>query len=186
MGGLEISTNSAVLGENEEPIPGLWAIGEVAGGVHGNNRLGGNSLLDCVVFGRIAGQACAQYMLGVESTTKSLVEFSSGAQETTQSGITDAYRQSKYSLEEVAKHCTKDDCWIVLNGKVFDVSGFLKDHPGGSLPIMACAGRDATSDFNLVHPPNLIDRYAGKMAIGHISTDASECAPKQSPPQKND
>ena len=37
---------------------------QVAGGVHGNNRLGGNSLLDCVVFGRVAGKAAAQYMLG--------------------------------------------------------------------------------------------------------------------------
>merc|ERR1711937_199547 len=38
--------------------------GEAAGGVHGNNRLGGNSLLDCVVFGRVAGRFCAQYMFG--------------------------------------------------------------------------------------------------------------------------
>ena len=47
-----------------EAIPGLYAAGEVAGGVHGNNRLGGNSLLDCVVFGRVAGKHCAKYMLG--------------------------------------------------------------------------------------------------------------------------
>merc|ERR1712010_49355 len=52
MGGLEIDVDSAVLGEGGAVIPGLYAAGEVAGGVHGNNRLGGNSLLDCVVFGR--------------------------------------------------------------------------------------------------------------------------------------
>merc|ERR1711974_156559 len=45
-------------------IPGLYAAGELAGGVHGNNRLGGNSLLDCVVFGRVAGEHAAKYMLG--------------------------------------------------------------------------------------------------------------------------
>ena len=39
---------------------------QVAGGVHGNNRLGGNSLLDCVVFGRVAGKAAAKYMLGAD------------------------------------------------------------------------------------------------------------------------
>merc|ERR1712218_637694 len=50
MGGLEIDTDSAVLGSDGTAIPGLYAAGEVAGGVHGNNRLGGNSLLDCVVF----------------------------------------------------------------------------------------------------------------------------------------
>ena len=47
MGGLEIYLNSVVVGSNGKAIPGLYAAGEVAGGVHGNNRLGGNSLLDC-------------------------------------------------------------------------------------------------------------------------------------------
>jgi succinate dehydrogenase/fumarate reductase flavoprotein subunit len=63
MGGLEIDVNSAVIG-SKGAIPGLYCAGEVAGGVHGNNRLGGNSLLDCVVFGRVAGKHCAKYMLG--------------------------------------------------------------------------------------------------------------------------
>lgn len=43
----------------EEPVPGLYAAGEVTGGVHGANRLAGNSLLECVVFGRIAGRRAA-------------------------------------------------------------------------------------------------------------------------------
>merc|ERR1719410_2523168 len=64
MGGLEIDTDSAVVNAAGEAISGLYAAGEVAGGVHGNNRLGGNSLLDCVVFGRVAGKACAKFMLG--------------------------------------------------------------------------------------------------------------------------
>merc|ERR1719145_470907 len=50
MGGLEITKDSEVVGPSGV-IPGLYAAGEIAGGVHGNNRLGGNSLLDCVVFG---------------------------------------------------------------------------------------------------------------------------------------
>merc|ERR1712216_330061 len=53
MGGLEITEDSEVVGA-KGVIPGLYAAGEIAGGVHGNNRLGGNSLLDCVVFGRVA------------------------------------------------------------------------------------------------------------------------------------
>merc|ERR1719281_234825 len=64
MGGLEIDVNSACVGAGGKVIPGLYAAGEVAGGVHGNNRLGGNSLLDCVVFGRVAGKHCAEYILG--------------------------------------------------------------------------------------------------------------------------
>jgi hypothetical protein len=63
MGGLEIDTKSRVL-KPSGVIEGLYAAGELAGGVHGNNRLGGNSLLDCVVFGRVSGVDCAKYMLG--------------------------------------------------------------------------------------------------------------------------
>jgi len=64
MGGLEIDCDSAVYGGNGSIIPGLYAAGEVAGGVHGNNRLGGNSLLDCVVFGRVAAKAACKWMFG--------------------------------------------------------------------------------------------------------------------------
>ena len=56
--GLEIDAYSRVVkkvGADTVAIDGLYAAGEIAGGVHGNNRLGGNSLLDCVVFGRVAG-----------------------------------------------------------------------------------------------------------------------------------
>ncbi|CAH1800892.1 unnamed protein product [Owenia fusiformis] len=55
MGGIEINPSAQVLNVNKEVVPGLYAAGEVSGGVHGNNRLGGNSLLECTVFGRIAG-----------------------------------------------------------------------------------------------------------------------------------
>jgi len=64
MGGLEIDCDSAVCGSTGNVIPGLYAAGEVAGGVHGNNRLGGNSLLDCVVFGRVAAQAACKFIFG--------------------------------------------------------------------------------------------------------------------------
>ncbi|CAK0853738.1 unnamed protein product, partial [Prorocentrum cordatum] len=78
MGGLEIDTDSACLDANGKAIPGLYAAGEVAGGVHGNNRLGGNSLLDCVVFGRVAGLAATKYMLGDGCKPVSLKDLSGG------------------------------------------------------------------------------------------------------------
>jgi len=62
MGGLKISPNSEVLSKGK-PLSGLYAAGEVAGGVHGKNRLGGNSLLDCVVFGRVAGRSATKSLL---------------------------------------------------------------------------------------------------------------------------
>merc|ERR1712078_436304 len=61
MGGLEVTADAEVISKNGV-IPGLYAAGEIAGGVHGNNRLGGNSLLDCVVFGRVAGKAATKYI----------------------------------------------------------------------------------------------------------------------------
>ena len=62
MGGLEINTKGEVESTAGGVIGGLYAAGEIAGGVHGNNRLGGNSLLDCVVFGRVTGRYCAEWM----------------------------------------------------------------------------------------------------------------------------
>ncbi|KAH7397356.1 FAD binding domain-containing protein [Pyrenochaeta sp. MPI-SDFR-AT-0127] len=66
MGGVLINEKSEVLKEDNERIQGIWAAGEVTGGVHGGNRLGGSSLLECVVFGRIAGDQCAAYIEGQE------------------------------------------------------------------------------------------------------------------------
>ena len=59
MGGLKIDAQTHVLNTEGQIIPGLYAAGEVAGGVHGGNRLGGNAVADFVVFGRIAGQEAA-------------------------------------------------------------------------------------------------------------------------------
>ena len=62
MGGLKINTACEVLTESDEAIPGLYAAGEITGGVHGANRLGGNAVADFIVFGRIAGQRAAEYL----------------------------------------------------------------------------------------------------------------------------
>ncbi|GBG88332.1 hypothetical protein CBR_g46898, partial [Chara braunii] len=55
MGGLKFDSNGQILKDNGDKIPGLFGAGEVTGGLHGGNRLAGNSLLECVVYGRIAG-----------------------------------------------------------------------------------------------------------------------------------
>merc|ERR1719150_2366387 len=186
MGGLEIDVNSAVVSNNGKAIPGLYAAGEVAGGVHGNNRLGGNSLLDCVVFGRVAGAHCAKYMLGAGVKETSLATLSGG-------GLSGAVESSKFSggsyednmnkaaaapaatgggggggltMEEVAKHTTKGDCWVVVNGEVLNVTNFLSEHPGGELAILTFAGRDASEEFNMIHPPDVIPKYAPDAVIG--------------------
>ena len=62
MGGVRVDADTSAT-----TVPGLYAAGEVAGGLHGANRLGGNSLSDLLVFGRIAGQSAAEYALGVDA-----------------------------------------------------------------------------------------------------------------------
>ena len=66
MGGVKINANTEVVKEDGSVIPGLYAAGEITGGVHGANRLGGNALTDTVVFGRIAGANAAKSESGIQ------------------------------------------------------------------------------------------------------------------------
>ena len=61
MGGIKINDNAEVVSTSGDVIPGLFAAGEVTGGVHGNNRLGGNAVADFTIYGRIAGQSASDY-----------------------------------------------------------------------------------------------------------------------------
>eukprot|EP00440_Ansanella_granifera_P051059 gb/GFBE01055344.1/.p1 GENE.gb/GFBE01055344.1/~~gb/GFBE01055344.1/.p1 ORF type:complete len:127 (+),score=35.50 gb/GFBE01055344.1/:1-381(+) len=56
-------------------------------------------------------------------------------------------RRDRISLEEVQKHTTKDDCWIIANGKVYDVTSLMDIHPGGHKALVGRAGQDATRDY---------------------------------------
>lgn len=62
MGGIKINTNTEVLDKDGKPIPGLFAAGELTGGLHGQNRIGGNSVAEIIIFGRQAGTKSAEYV----------------------------------------------------------------------------------------------------------------------------
>ena len=62
MGGVRINTNTEVLTPEGKVIPGLYAAGEITGGVHGGNRIGGNAVTDITVFGKIAGETAADFV----------------------------------------------------------------------------------------------------------------------------
>merc|ERR1712151_222442 len=79
MGGMKINADAEAMGVGEKIIGGLYGTGEAAGGIHGNNRLGGNSLLDCVVSGRVSGRHAAEYMLGPDRKDTSLAVLSGTA-----------------------------------------------------------------------------------------------------------
>lgn len=75
MGGVKINTNTEVLKEDGTAIAGLFAAGEVTGGVHGANRLGGNAVTDIVVFGRIAGANSAKYVVDNGGHTEATIKI---------------------------------------------------------------------------------------------------------------
>lgn len=82
MGGIEINDKAQVLNPEGDTFEGLYACGELAGGVHGANRLGGSSLLGCVVYGRVAGESASQYLFqkvitgGISSASQRLGQIS--------------------------------------------------------------------------------------------------------------
>lgn len=201
MGGVEIDDQARILIEDgKKPLEGLWACGELAGGVHGSNRLGGSALLGCVVYGRVAGSGAANYLFqnalkqsdGSSSAQSRLQQISlhidparpgrivvdwnssgsSGGQVPATAGqgesasTADAAKKpakkfeipdKEFSLEDVAKHNTQEDCWVAVNGLVLNVTDFLENHPGGPKAILLYAGKDATEEFNMLHEKNVVE-----------------------------
>ena len=210
MGGVEIDDQARILiDDGKKALEGLWACGELAGGVHGSNRLGGSALLGCVVYGRVAGAGAANYLFqkllaeggGGGSAQARLqqislhidparpgritVDWNSGGaggsygsqpegQVSTAAVQNDTGSSSdpakvkkpakkleipdkEFSLEDIAKHNTKEDCWVSVNGMALNVTDFLENHPGGPKAILLYAGKDATEEFNMLHDKNVIE-----------------------------
>jgi len=79
--------------------------------------------------------------------------------------------EASVTIEEVEKHITKDDAWIILFGEAIDVTRFLPLHPGGEDQICVYLGKDATKDWQHIHSPDTIESnmaYLRKM--GRIET----------------
>jgi len=79
-----------------------------------------------------------------------------------------------YTLDQVKKHNTKEDCWIVIQNKVYDVTEFLKEHPGGSSIIVSIAGQEATEYFEELHRPQILDEVGSPYIIGELETIMSK------------
>ncbi|KAJ3191497.1 hypothetical protein HK101_007658 [Irineochytrium annulatum] len=80
-----------------------------------------------------------------------------------------------YNLEEVSKHASSADCWIVVRGKVYDCTKFLKAHPGGAGSIILAGGTDCTEEFEAIHSVKatamLKDYYIGRLKAGKNNAD---------------
>ncbi|WVQ83117.1 hypothetical protein IAT38_005255 [Cryptococcus sp. DSM 104549] len=72
------------------------------------------------------------------------------------------------SFEEVQKHNRADDCWVIINGNVYDVTEFLENHPGGPEIIIANAGKDATKIFTPLHPPDALEMLEDEQRLGPV------------------
>lgn len=79
--------------------------------------------------------------------------------------------EKAYSVEEVAKHNSEDDLWVIISNKVYDLTKFVKYHPGGIQPLLQFAGKDATNIFYSVHRTEVLERYA-KFEIGVLESAA--------------
>ncbi|ESK97372.1 mitochondrial cytochrome [Moniliophthora roreri MCA 2997] len=76
---------------------------------------------------------------------------------------------SLLSSYAIAEHNNRNDCWIIVHGKVYDVTDFLDEHPGGSKIILKYAGADATEAYEPIHPPNAItDNLPVEKHIGAV------------------
>jgi predicted heme/steroid binding protein len=152
MGGIAIDAEGNVLNSDGEIIPGLHAVGEVSGGVHGVNRLGGNSLLECTVFGTIVGQK-----LPIRTKSASIKAVS--APLVLQAKKASSTRRRLVTSTELGKHNSSDDCWVAIHGIVYDLSDFADEHPAGPQSIHELAGLDGTEAFAAVHNPNMLDDF---------------------------
>ena len=97
MGGLKINTEAQVLKEDGTAIPGLFAAGEVTGGVHGANRLGGNAVTDIVVFGRTAGASAYTYLAANGGNTEATIVVETETEETVKPEVEADFKDGTYT-----------------------------------------------------------------------------------------
>jgi len=190
MGGVAISADGSVLREDGAPIKGLYAAGEVIGGLHGKNRLGGNALSECVVFGRVIGNRIASALSSSSSSA------SAGPPSSSREGFSlgDAPAESPageagevsrggdgakvISTAELAKHNTEESCWVSIDDKVYDFTDFLDEHPAGADAILKYAGRDGTEIFHAIHTAEMLEDF---QAIGTLGKADEEVPSFEAP-----
>ncbi|KAJ5524001.1 hypothetical protein N7494_010651 [Penicillium frequentans] len=85
-----------------------------------------------------------------------------------------ANSQRLYALKDVASHNKDGDLWVVINGKVFDLTTYMDTHPGGKQVILKHGGLDATKKFQKYHKPQTMARYGDELCIGIVRKTGSQ------------
>ncbi|ODM19662.1 Cytochrome b2, mitochondrial [Aspergillus cristatus] len=92
---------------------------------------------------------------------------------------------SKLTGAKVAEHNSKDSCWVIVHGKAYDVTEFLPEHPGGQKIILKYAGKDATEEFDPIHPPDTLDKYLDSSKhLGEVDMTTVEQEEKAHDPEE--
>ncbi|XP_058743844.1 cytochrome b5-like [Vicia villosa] len=86
------------------------------------------------------------------------------------------------TFEDVAKHNQKKDCWIIINKKVYDVTPFLDDHPGGDEALLSATGKDATLDFEDVGHSDSATEMMEQYLVGEVDTATLPAEARNNPP----
>ncbi|KAK2595952.1 hypothetical protein QQS21_006482 [Conoideocrella luteorostrata] len=86
---------------------------------------------------------------------------------------------------DIAEHNDAKSCWIIIHGNAYDVTDFLPEHPGGSKIILKYAGKDATEEFEPIHPPDTLDKYLDRSKhLGKVRMDTVAREVKQEDPEE--
>ncbi|XP_065875844.1 cytochrome b5 [Euphorbia lathyris] len=89
-----------------------------------------------------------------------------------------------YTLSEVSDHNTPKDCWLVIDGKVYDVTKFLEDHPGGDEVLLSATGKDATDDFEDVGHSSSAKAMMDEFYVGEIDSSTIPTRKDYTPPKQ--
>ncbi|KAJ1523080.1 hypothetical protein HK096_001931 [Nowakowskiella sp. JEL0078] len=73
-----------------------------------------------------------------------------------------------FTETQVAAHDKEKDIWIIVHGKVYNVTEFLSEHPGGKKVLLKVAGKDATKQFDQFHDASALEKYGDQLYIGEI------------------
>ncbi|WCJ38083.1 Cytochrome b5 [Euphorbia peplus] len=89
-----------------------------------------------------------------------------------------------YTLAEVSDHNTPKDCWLVIDAKVYDVTKFLEDHPGGDEVLLSATGKDATDDFEDVGHSSSAKAMMDEFYVGEIDSSTIPSRKEYTPPKQ--
>jgi succinate dehydrogenase/fumarate reductase flavoprotein subunit len=152
MGGVRVDHLGRVVAESGDVIEGLYAAGELIGGVHGRNRLGGNALTECAVFGRIVGG-------DVPIASPSSFDDAGGGGGAPAAAAPARVARRDVTKAELGGHASEASCWVAVYGEVYDFTDFLDEHPAGAEAILKYGGTDGTAIFDSVHSKDMLDDF---------------------------